>query len=144
MKSALSELKKSGTVQLPNGGKLTRDGKGATFEASQKIKVAVKLDAVEKIAGDPPMVVLLETLMGLEYAQFAPLVEGLTPREREVFSKMGQGIKNRLIAEELGISTKTLDIHRANIGRKLGLKHLNSFGRAYWFFRLCQEFSSAK
>ncbi len=45
---------------------------------------------------------------------------GLTTREMEVFGLMGRAVRNRKIAEDLGISTKTLDIHRANIGKKLG------------------------
>jgi two-component system response regulator TtrR len=35
---------------------------------------------------------------------------------------MVAGKKNRQIAEDLGISTKTLDIHRANIMRKMQTK----------------------
>ena len=46
----------------------------------------------------------------------------LTPRELEVLDLMVAGKKNRQIAEELGISTKTLDIHRANILRKMQTK----------------------
>jgi len=43
----------------------------------------------------------------------------LTPREIEVARLMASGKKNRQIAEELGISPKTLDIHRANLVDKL-------------------------
>lgn len=53
--------------------------------------------------------------------KFAPLLRSLTPREREVIVRMAYGWKNRAIAAELGISTKTLDIHRANVQRKMGL-----------------------
>lgn len=52
----------------------------------------------------------------------APKIESLTPREIEVLDLMVSGRKNRKIAEELGISTKTLDIHRANIMRKMQTK----------------------
>lgn len=51
----------------------------------------------------------------------------LTPREWEVLELMVAGMKNRFIAQELGISTKTLDIHRANITRKLKVRPV-----AYW------------
>jgi DNA-binding CsgD family transcriptional regulator len=43
----------------------------------------------------------------------------LTERERQAATMMASGKPNRRIAEELGISPKTLDIHRANLMRKL-------------------------
>jgi len=43
----------------------------------------------------------------------------LTPRERQVAGMMATGQPNRDIAAELGISVKTLDIHRANLVHKL-------------------------
>jgi two-component system response regulator FixJ len=52
----------------------------------------------------------------------APKVASLTRREVEVLDLMVAGVKNRVIAAQLGISTKTLDIHRANIMRKFGTK----------------------
>ncbi len=52
----------------------------------------------------------------------APRLAALTPRELEVLDLMVAGKKNRQIAEELGISTKTLDIHRANLMRKMQTK----------------------
>jgi two-component system response regulator FixJ len=52
----------------------------------------------------------------------APKMEMLTPREIQVIDAMVAGKRNRKIAEELGISTKTLDIHRANIMRKMHTK----------------------
>lgn len=58
----------------------------------------------------------------LERQSVAPRVASLTPREIEVLDLMVAGRKNRKIAEELGISTKTLDIHRANIMRKMQTK----------------------
>jgi two-component system response regulator FixJ len=49
----------------------------------------------------------------------APRFALLTPRELEVLDLMVAGKKNRKIAEDLGISTKT---HRANIMRKMQTK----------------------
>lgn len=43
----------------------------------------------------------------------------LTPREAEVCRLMAFGLKNHRIAKDLGISVKTLDIHRAAVKRKL-------------------------
>lgn len=59
---------------------------------------------------------------GSERQAVEPKIASLTPREVEVLDLMVAGKKNRKIAEELGISTKTLDIHRANIMRKMQTK----------------------
>ncbi len=45
----------------------------------------------------------------------------LTQREREVLKLIGEGYKNREIADELCISPKTVEKHRANLMRKLDL-----------------------
>lgn len=45
----------------------------------------------------------------------------LTAREREVFSRLARGRASKDIAYELGISRKTVDVHRAHLMRKLEL-----------------------
>jgi FixJ family two-component response regulator len=47
------------------------------------------------------------------------LVEELSRREREVLISIVQGRANKETAEELGISTRTVEIHRSNMMRKL-------------------------
>lgn len=44
----------------------------------------------------------------------------LSRRERQVLDYMSEGITSRAIAGQLGISPRTVDIHRANAIRKLG------------------------
>ena len=46
----------------------------------------------------------------------------LSSREQEVLRMIAEGIPSRAIAERLFISAKTVENHRANILRKLGLK----------------------
>ena len=46
---------------------------------------------------------------------------GLTEREQQVLTLLAEGLLNREIGEELGISPKTVARHRENIMRKLGL-----------------------
>jgi two-component system NarL family response regulator len=45
----------------------------------------------------------------------------LTPREREVLGLVAAGHRASRIAEELGIAAATVDVHRRNLKRKLGL-----------------------
>jgi DNA-binding NarL/FixJ family response regulator len=46
-------------------------------------------------------------------------VEALTERETEVFQGIGQGLSTRKIADKLGLSDRTVEVHRAHIKRKL-------------------------
>jgi DNA-binding NarL/FixJ family response regulator len=45
-----------------------------------------------------------------------------TPREREVIIGIAAGLSNKEIATRLAIETKTVDVHRCNVYRKLELK----------------------
>jgi DNA-binding NarL/FixJ family response regulator len=49
-------------------------------------------------------------------------IERLTDREFEVFQLIGQGKSTRDIAEQLHLSSKTVDVHRSHIKEKLELK----------------------
>jgi FixJ family two-component response regulator len=54
-------------------------------------------------------------------------VSGLTPREREVLEQLVFGRPNKVIAHELKISPRTVEIHRANLMKKMhadSLSHL--------------------
>jgi len=48
--------------------------------------------------------------------------ETLTDREREVFLLAAQGLSNPQIAERLSLSVRTVEMHRGNLMKKLGLK----------------------
>lgn len=48
------------------------------------------------------------------------LLASLTPREREVLDHIARGFTTRQIAESLGLSSRTVDTHRASLGSKLG------------------------
>jgi DNA-binding NarL/FixJ family response regulator len=49
-----------------------------------------------------------------------PPVGPLSPRETEVLKLIAQGHTNQEIADRLGLSRKTVDVHRTNLMRKLG------------------------
>jgi len=47
----------------------------------------------------------------------------LTPRERAVMHHITQGRLNKIIADELGISTRTVEAHRAKVFKKLNVRN---------------------
>ena len=52
-------------------------------------------------------------------------LEALTPRERDVLQGLAQGLPNKTIAYDLGISPRTVEIHRANLMAKLEVRSLS-------------------
>ena len=50
----------------------------------------------------------------------------LTPREREVMQGVIAGKLNKIIAAEFNVSTRTVEIHRANLMEKMQAKSLSA------------------
>ena len=65
---------------------------------------------------------ILEVFSGRPIEKSANSMGSLSDREFEVFQWLGQGRGTREIAEQMHLSVKTVEVHRANIKRKLGLK----------------------
>jgi DNA-binding NarL/FixJ family response regulator len=72
---------------------------------------------------------ILEIFSGRRAEAVKSAVEGLSDREFEVFQLIGQGQGTRQIAQHLHLSIKTVEVHRANIKRKLELKNANDLVR---------------
>ena len=53
----------------------------------------------------------------------------LTPRERQVFERVAAGEPNKVIASSLGISFRTVELHRAHIIEKLQARTLSDLIR---------------
>ncbi|MFE8071911.1 response regulator FixJ [Marinobacteraceae bacterium S3BR75-40.1] len=51
-------------------------------------------------------------------------IESLTPREREIMDRMVEGQANKVIAIELDISQRTVEIHRSRVMHKMGTHSL--------------------
>ncbi len=58
-------------------------------------------------------------------SEASAVLGALTPREREVLEGLAQGLPNKAIAYDLGISPRTVEVHRANLMAKLDVKSLS-------------------
>jgi two-component system response regulator FixJ len=57
-----------------------------------------------------------------KHADLKRRYESLTPREREVMALVVDGKANKVIAIDLGLSERTVEIHRANVMEKMGAR----------------------
>jgi len=53
------------------------------------------------------------------------ILGALTPRERDVLDGLARGLPNKTIAYDLGISPRTVEVHRANLMAKLDVRSLS-------------------
>lgn len=60
----------------------------------------------------------------------------LTEREREVMQYVVAGMSNRALADQLGVSDRTIEVHRARGMKKMGAESLPDLVRKY---ALCQQ-----
>ena len=65
---------------------------------------------------------ILEVFSGRKDQAINSPVERLSDREFEIFQLVGEGLGTRDIAGRLHLSVKTIEVHRANLRRKLDLK----------------------
>jgi len=76
---------------------------------------------VDELVSRPDLVErIVETMREAILADARP-ANPLTPREREILGRVGRGLRNREIAEELGVSEQTVKNHLSSILHKLGV-----------------------
>lgn len=56
--------------------------------------------------------------------QLLKKVESLSERENQVFQRVADGALNKVIAFDLGISERTVEVHRSQVMKKLGVRTL--------------------
>jgi len=71
--------------------------------------------------------------------QMRTLINKLTPREHEVFHIMMDGKITKLIAQELGISPHTAELHRINVMKKMDVSSLVELTKLSVIYNLTSE-----
>ncbi|MEO6183388.1 MAG: response regulator transcription factor [Verrucomicrobiota bacterium] len=93
-------------------------------EAAEKVLEAIrKVLKGEIYLSEKMSAKLMHQLVGGRATATGSLMERLSDRELEVFGLIGQGRGTRQIAEQLHLSVKTIESHRAHIKEKLSLKN---------------------
>ena len=65
------------------------------------------------------------------HADIRDRCESLTPREREIFGLVVEGKANKVIAIDLGLSERTVEIHRSNVMEKMGARSVAQLVKMY-------------
>ena len=88
-------------------------------------------DFVEKPFGDAALVERVRDAMAFDAEQQQRLRDGdsrgallaaLTPREQEVMHRVAAGKLNKVIADEMNVSMRTVEVYRARVYAKLGVR----------------------
>jgi two-component system response regulator FixJ len=108
---------------------------GATDFLEKPFEKATLLDALARAA---------DTLDGHDAGARAEhdakvRIAALTPRERDVLRELARGNPNKTIAYNLGISPRTVEVHRANVMSKLDVRSLSDALRIAFAARLGED-----
>jgi FixJ family two-component response regulator len=103
-------------------------GHGDVAAARQAFK-ANAVDFIEKPFDNDVLVQAIErALAGLELERGADAIQGarstLSARERQVMDLVVEGLDNGLIGERLGISARTVEVHKSRVMGKVGARNL--------------------
>ncbi len=92
--------------------------------SSQELVFAIRQALEGKVYLSPPLNerAIQAYLRSLQESRFEDPFDALTDREREVFQLAAEGLSNPQIAARLSVSPRTVEMHRANLMKKLSLK----------------------
>ena len=105
--------------------------------AIQALKGGVE-DFIEKPFSDDRIIAVVQSALAKRRAsitsanvefEVAHRIKSLSRREREVLSGIVEGKANKVIAFDLGISARTVEVYRANVMTKMQVKSLSELVR---------------
>jgi two-component system, LuxR family, response regulator FixJ len=106
-------------------------GQGDVQTAVRAMKAGA-VDFIEKPYNDEALLNAIETALARagqpdrvhEAGEAKRRIAELTPRERQVLDALVAGHPNKVIAYDLGISVRTVEVHRARMMERLGVHQL--------------------
>jgi two-component system, LuxR family, response regulator FixJ len=121
-------------------------GQGDVLSAVQAMKAGA-VDFLEKPYSDDALIATIESALkgGArpkrtdEVAAAVNLISSLSPRERQVLDALVAGQPNKEIAFKLGISVRTVEVHRARMMDRLGVRQLGEAVRLAVLAKLFEE-----
>ena len=91
-------------------------------DASDELHAAVKSVMANRRFVSSKLDVEVREAMECQWSRPEGYSTNLTDRQRQILAMLADGISTRDIAKELNISMKTVEFHKANITRKLGVR----------------------
>ena len=104
-------------------------GHGDVAAARQAFK-SNAIDFIEKPIDDERLLESIEKVLHLEVPGWDPAMgsrpgsSSLSVREKEVMKLVVDGLDNRSVGEQLGISPRTVEVHKSRVMTKLGARNL--------------------
>jgi two-component system response regulator FixJ len=106
-------------------------GQGDVRTAVRAMKAGA-VDFIEKPFSDRELLAAIQAALARprtvdqarDAAEAAERLSVLSPRERAVLDALVAGHQNKIIAYELGISVRTVEVHRARMMHRLGVRQL--------------------
>ncbi len=106
-------------------------GQGDIAAAVQAMKAGAS-DFLEKPLKEAALISAIKAAMehgridrpSTDCEHVAARLRQLTERERQVLTGVLEGLQNKMIAYHLGISARTVEVHRANVMAKMGARNL--------------------
>lgn len=128
----LNQAKGRRSTDLPMPVVLTGDV--SSIEVVRRAFLAGAVDVLPKSAGNDELLAAIGRAMQLARDRYAaesarpaprqPVAAPLTRRELEVATLVRQGYDNRSVGDRLGISHRTVEVHKTRLMRKLGVSSL--------------------
>jgi two-component system response regulator FixJ len=122
-------------------------GQGDIRTAVRAMKAGA-VDFLEKPYGDGALLGSIEAAFGrdidLEITDAVRRIASLSAREHEVLDGLMAGYANKVVAYKLGISVRTVEVHRARMMERLGVRQFAEVIRLGVMVKLTQQLPTTR